>query len=231
MTWIDLGNPIPHTHRSYKTGSPRAPYIPHTWPVGEIRALGIPTSSEDKPFFSVLDSRRSRRNFTPTSTADISALLWHSTRVLEQFKSSYGFEIEMRPTPSGGAIHPIHIVIKSPNDLNGWKYDPLSHALIEIPDSNAVMESIAEHSDQLLSSSSASRLIFVAEPGKTFAKYHDGCSLIWRDAGAMLGILALVAEGLGLNFCALGITGEPWVRKLGPEGVLAGVGIALVGGR
>jgi SagB-type dehydrogenase family enzyme len=231
MTWIDLGNPVPHTHRAEDARPPQSPYEPYKWPVGEIRALGIPTSIEEKPFFRVLDSRRSRRDFAPISAGDLSGLLWHSTRVVEHSKSSLGFELEMRPTPSGGAIHPIHIVIKNPNDPNGWRYDALSHALFEIPGSNALMEGVIEHSDQLLPPSGATRLIFVAEPGKTFAKYHDGCSLIWRDAGAMLGVLALVAEGLGLNFCPLGITGEPWVRKLAPEGILAGVGIALVGGR
>jgi hypothetical protein len=74
-------------------------------------------------------------------------------------------------------------------------------------------------------------LLFVGEPGKTFSKYNHATSLVWRDAGVLIGHMALVAESLGLNFCPLGITGEPWVSELDKQGKLVGVGVALLGSR
>jgi len=69
----------------------------------------------------------------------------------------------------------------------------------------------------------------VAEPGKTSAKYSSSSSLVWRDAGVLLGHIGLAAESLGLNYCPLGITGEPWVSQLDSQGKLSGVGLALLG--
>ena len=44
----------------------------------------------------------------------------------------------------------------------------------------------------------------IAEPQKTLSKYTDGASLVWRDAGVLLGNLALVASYLNINFCPIG---------------------------
>lgn len=41
--------------------------------------------------------------------------------------------------------------------------------------------------------------------------------------------MALTATAQGLNFCPLGITGEPWVSGLADQGKLTGVGLALLG--
>ncbi|MFO6292409.1 hypothetical protein, partial [Pseudomonas aeruginosa] len=82
---------------------------------------------------------------------------------------------------------------------------------------------------QVLAGDQATRFLFLAEPGKTLGKYQDGCSLIWRDAGALLGVMALTATAQGLNFCPLGITGEPWASGLADQSKLFGVGLALLG--
>lgn len=47
--------------------------------------------------------------------------------------------------------------------------------------------------------------------------YADSETLVWRDAGAMLQTLALVAELFGLGFCPLGILGSEVVSAL-PSG-------------
>lgn len=82
---------------------------------------------------------------------------------------------------------------------------------------------------KVLGGDRATRILFLSEPGKTLGKYQNGCSLIWRDAGALLGVMALTATAQGLNFCPLGITGEPWASNLAEQGKLAGVGFALLG--
>lgn len=227
MTWIELGNPIPHSI-VHPSAQPTF-YQPYVWPAGETRTLGLPAASDGPGLFNVLDGRRSRREFAPLSHSDLSALLWHTARSQGCMTSALGFDLEQRPTPSAGAIHPIHIVVRGPRDNNGWKYDSRAHSLIEIPGSMATLEGLAQHCNQLVPAPEATQVFLIAEPGKTLAKYKDGCSLIWRDAGVILGVMAIVAEGLGLGFCPLGITGEPWAGDLAPKGVLAGVGIALAG--
>lgn len=77
----------------------------------------------------------------------------------------------------------------------------------------------------------ATKTLLVAEPGKTQAKYFNHESLVWRDAGALLATMGFVAEALNLNYCPIGITGEPWASMLSSEGNLVGVGAALIGGR
>jgi hypothetical protein len=71
--------------------------------------------------------------------------------------------------------------------------------------------------------------MFAAEPGKTFSKYTEANSLIWRDAGVLLGYFSFVAHALQLSFCPLGITGECWASQLDKQGRLVGVGLAIVG--
>src|SRR5436309_2576164 len=53
----------------------------------------------------------------------------------------------------------------------------------------------------------------VADWDKVNACYVHGESLLWRDAGALLGVLYLVCGGLGLNCCAVGMTGDPMISR------------------
>ena len=85
--------------------------------------------------------------------------------------------------------------------------------------------------DKLLHAPEATLFLFAAEPGMTAAKYGDPLSLVWRDAGVLLGYLAAAAESIDLRLCPLGVTGDPWVRRLVDQAGLAGVGTALVGAR
>jgi hypothetical protein len=72
----------------------------------------------------------------------------------------------------------------------------------------------------------------LAQPARTARKYRHPESLIWRDAGILIGTIALVAEALGVACTPLGPTGEPWLsRALGAQGCLAGLGGVLLGRR
>ena len=70
----------------------------------------------------------------------------------------------------------------------------------------------------------------MAEPGKTAAKYEHHETLVWRDAGVVLGYMSLVAEALGLSFCPLGLTGRPQLTEFLPESqAMHGVGLSVLG--
>ena len=122
------------------------------------------------------------------------------------------------------------LLINHAESHDWWRYDHDLHALGLLPGSQELDETRAA-ANELIDRGQGVLMLFVAEPGMTFTKYEEACSLVWRDAGVLLGYLSIVAEALELNFCPLGITGDIGVRKLSPEGRLFGAGMAVVGAR
>lgn len=221
MTWIDLADPLPR--------SAPEPYTPIEWELGETCSLPPTSGVPDRPFNEVIDARASHREFGFVDDQQLGAFLWVACRTRGVGASELGFDLEHRAAPSAGATHPIHVVVKRPGDDRWWLYVPRSHRLAEIKHAPAKLAGLFDLSLQVLAGDQAIRFLFLAEPGKTLGKYQNGCSLIWRDAGALLGVMALAATAQGLNFCPLGITGEPWASGLADQGKLVGVGLALLG--
>jgi len=221
MTWIDLGDPLPRP-------IPKS-YEPYEWELGEVCSLPTPNEALTRPFSEVLDARTSQREFGVVYDQQLGTFLWHACRTRGIGSTKLGFALEHRASPSAGAIHPIHIIVKQPNDDRWWLYEPRAHQLVELVYAFKRLAGLYELSLQVLGGEKAIRILFLAEPGKTLGKYQDGSSLVWRDAGALLGVMALTATAQGLNFCPLGITGEPWASALADKGKLAGVGLALLG--
>lgn len=222
MTWIDLGDPLPKPTPEW--------YEPLEWELGKAYTLPTPSSETlSRPFNEVLNSRASRREFGFVHDQQLGTFLWHACRTRGVDTSNLGFDLEHRAAPSAGAIHPIHIIVKRPSDGRWWLYNPKAHQLVELKNSTSRLAGLYELTLQVLDGNDATRILFLAEPGKTLGKYQDGCSLIWRDAGALLAVMALTATAQGLNFCPLGITGEPWASSLADQGKLAGVGLAVLG--
>ena len=217
--WTELGQPRPR--------SEPVPYTEHVWDAASMVPLPIPDIVS--PSLSVFDSRQSRRTFGPLDNASLASLMWHVAACRGRADSALGFPIEHRGVPSAGAIHPVHILICDPITRVIKRYDGLSHALWVLEQEAPAM--LVSACEEVLPAQNGKLLFFAADPGKTAAKYDSPISLIWRDAGVLQGGLALAAEALGLNFCLLGITGDPWIAQLSQEGKLRGVGVALVGSR
>lgn len=201
------------------------------WPVSGVRLLEPGAAPWQIDLAAILGSRRSCRRFSPLSLQAVGSLLWQSCRALAVSESPYGFELEQRPVPSAGAIHPIHILLQLP-DTNEWaRYNARAHRLDLLLDSKSyVLQGLVARAIDLAELGQGSVMAFVAEPGLTAAKYNNPESLLWRDAGVLQGTLALVAHALSIQFCLLGITGEPWVGMLANEGELRGMGLAVLGG-
>lgn len=221
--WATLGNPVPRQ-------DPR-PYTPWQWPV--VRSIALPAVSDDvSQWPAALVQRRSRRDFAPIGMQALSTLLWRTLRCQRTAESPMGFSLQQRPVPSAGAIHPVHLLVQLPLDGGQWaRYNPVTHALDVLDHTAKVLQDLCRAADQVLQTAPGSLLLFVAEPAMTAAKYENPCSLIWRDAGVMQGALAIVAEALGLNYCLLGITGDPWAGRLSEQCHLVGVGLAALGTR
>jgi len=111
------------------------------------------------------------------------------------------------------------------------RYNPVPHALEPLGTISERLNPFVQECNSIVPIESGDLLLYVAEPGKTAAKYAYSESLVWRDAGTLQGIMAIASEVLGLNFCLLGVTGEPWVSALDQEGKLRGVGAAILGAR
>ena len=206
-------------------------YRPIDWEVRERRYLAMPEVDVLPSLATALDSRHSERAFALVPEVLLGALLWHAARTRETAPSSLGFPIEHRAAPSAGGIHPVHLIVQL-DSKGGWaRYNPEEHSLDVLAKSAGRLQPLVAHAEQVLSRGDGHLVLFVAEVGKTAAKYEDPESLIWRDAGILQGCLALVAAGLGLNCCLLGITGSPWVNQLSDQGELLGVGVAILGAK
>lgn len=223
MTWVDLGNPRPRAELER--------YSPIEWPGQSIEKLPVPLRLPAVGLAEVVCSRRTYREFSELPIDGLAALCWLSLRGYFSEESALGFPVSYRVAPSAGAIHPIHVIVgdKKVNSLR--RYDPFAHSLIGVDVSDDVQEGLWRDISEVLDPQAATVLLYAAEFGKTAAKYHASSSLIWRDAGVLIGHMALVAEALSLAFCPLGITGDQWCRQLDRKGRLAGVGVALVGAR
>jgi hypothetical protein len=116
--------------------------------------------------------------------------------------------------------------------LTGPKGTPIVHALRTLAVRAEALSALRSSVLDLFPVGEGTILWHAAQPGRTFARYEHGESLVWRDAGALVAMTALVAEGLGLNCCPIGITGEPYLSSaLETEGRVVGVGGTVVGGR
>jgi SagB-type dehydrogenase family enzyme len=175
-----------------------------------------------------MGSRRSGREYAAPSIEELAHLLSLSCRVREVLSPAGTLPQSSRPAPSAGALHPIHIILHRRNEPQWNRYDPYTHALWELR-SDTPPSVVRGALESVLPGGDATLMLFAAEPGLTFAKYHRACSLIWRDAGVLQGFLSLAAAAIGLNFCLVGVTGEPWVRGLVEQDALVGVGAAYVG--
>lgn len=222
MSWVDLGVPTPRER-------PQS-YEPVCWTNNAATALEVPPSPGEVDLMELLDGRRTRREFRKLNLTQLSTLLWMVARVQSTAPSALGFPLTFGPTPSAGAIHPIHILVGLPEASYLSRYDPVQHSLCRI-DGGEIDTLRMKVSELVPMAEDATIILLAAEPGKTMAKYINANSLVWRDAGVLLGLLSVACEALNQSFCMLGLTGEPFVGQLDKQGRLSGVGVAVVGGR
>jgi hypothetical protein len=110
-------------------------------------------------------------------------------------------------------------------------YLPDQHALAKLDHKDTPRTSIRAELLPVIDIQEGIAIRLVAEHGKTSAKYENAASLVWRDAGVLIGHMSLTAEALACNFCPLGITGHEWCQNSELHDSLAGVGLAILGSR
>ena len=177
-------------------------------------------------FWEVLGRRRSRRRFARLDLATLSSVLWSAGRSKGSTASGDPFLFAQRPYPSAGSLYPIDLLVFSPDHGGGERYDPVAHALVDLELPAPEIERFLAVVEESLPLGNATLIWLVADVQVVRARYHHHETLVWREAGAVLATLGLVAEAHGLNHCMLGMTGEPWVSAFfgrvdsdGPVGV------------
>lgn len=203
-------------------------YTPFRWRVADVIRLEPGAAPHPVDLAELLSNRRSHRAGGPPTLEALGALLWQVARTLGTSPSPYGFELEQRPVPSAGAIHPIHVLVQEPGREDWARYDGRRHRLERLADDRGCLAGLSQHAYQAAGTGVGALMAFVAESGRTNAKYEDSDSLVWRDAGVLQGALCTVAPAVGLQVCLLGPTGDAWVSGLAEQGQLRGVGLARV---
>lgn len=204
------------------------PYTPFVWPSGDVTPLE-PGASTYVDLASLSRNRQTRREFRHLSLQQLGHLLWLACRVHSSTPSPFGFDQQFRPLPSAGALHPIHVLLQRQREADWEIYDPEQHILVSVPVSAHLASEARRTADDTLYSGDATLIGFVAEPGKSGAKYINPESLVWRDAGVIIGYLSLFGEALGLSICPLGPTGDDILSRLSDDGLLRGAGLMLIG--
>jgi SagB-type dehydrogenase family enzyme len=221
--WTNLGEPVP-------LAAPRQ-YKSFEWPGSGLIPLEDARSEISPEIAAIFMRRRSHRRLGKASLIELSSLLNFTCRTQCWGDNLLGFHLELRPVPSAGSIHPVHVLVSSADDEYWMRYLPGHHTMQCLDPSVLSPREVRKQLNDICDPGEATIVLFVGEPGKTSAKYGNPCSLVWRDAGNLQGFFALAAEALSLGFCQLGITGDKWARQLDKHGQLVGVGVGLLGRR
>jgi SagB-type dehydrogenase family enzyme len=213
---------------------------PRPLPIFDFQISGvlqIPKLAQRKlrPLDQVLNTRKSQREFkTPLTFQQLGDLLWHSLRVRECRLLTGNIMWQSKPSPSGGGCHPIQLlVLRAPVLINALLvYDSEHHifGVREMPDSKFLRRCLGEV-EKCLKIHNGTTLWFVADLARSGARYRNPESLAWRDSGALMATIGLVAESMALECCGLGFHDIPLLRRfLKLNQSVIGVGGCVVGG-
>lgn len=216
----------PKPHREPRT------YAPLIWPPGASRRLPPRSLPLQLDLAELLERRQTCREFlADIDDTQLGEFLWLACRSRSARPGPFGTPQESRPHPSAGGMHPIHVLLAGTSGA-WYRYDPVEHAVIEVPRSEVCARDARSAADALVPVERGTLIGLLAEPGKTAAKYENPESLVWRDAGVVLGYMSFVAQALGLSFCPLGISGEPHLRHACPDTTRAyAAGLAILSAR
>lgn len=184
-------------------------------------------------FDTVLEKRKSSRGFSHITLQNISDLLWHVAKVKTIFQQDNGYILTHRGTASAGARHPIDIIISSSQLLSNndfYYYNPFEHSLNKLAISHSDKAAFFEHIEEIIDTTNATIIWFVAHKKRTSAKYSYSDSLIYRDAGALIQAIQMVCAAMDINSCPVGSLGNPFISNFFNNQMgISGAGGLLIG--
>ncbi len=200
----------------------------------EMGGLRIPIGdailSGSKPLADILMHRRSARALGTLTLDELATVLVRAGRVRGWMNTPDGVQLTHRPAPSAGARHPSELLVAA-LDVSGlqpgwWSFDSLTCALVikALPELDVAAAAEAVRAAIGADHRPPAVVFLVADLSRTLSRYPAGMSLVWRDAGALLGLLHLCACDVGLGSCIAGLSGI-----LPLESPLADVGALAIG--
>lgn len=157
-------------------------------------------------FLQTLHARRSRIGGA-VSEEDLASLLRLGTMLRSRrFDGRFG-EWESRSAPSAGGMHAIALLVLPIGAGPKGIYDDERHCLLIPPDPEPALEMNRVNVSDLCGADAGTTIQMLADGRRYAACYENPSSLMWRDAGALGAVLALVSTALSLNSVVLGRRG------------------------
>ena len=170
---------------------------------------------------SVLRHRRSHREFAAGDVplAGLGELLTTAAGVHRSVPMS---GVSYRPHPSAGGRHPLETYVAALHvadlERRAYRFDPFAGCLHRTAADPRRLDRLPEELGGALGSElpvePAAVLLITAVFARTMWKYEQiGLSLVYKDAGALLQTLHLVAQALGLAGCIVHLRGEAEIAR------------------
>jgi SagB-type dehydrogenase family enzyme len=196
-----ITSPLPSLGRELGQSDSAFPTIPLT-DIGPSR-----------PFAHVLADRRSVRDLGPVRYELVGTVMARAGLTRRRWEAPDGYSESSAPAPSAGARHP-HLLVLLAQRITGlqsgaWILDSDLAVLTRgMQEPAAMNRALGAVTDALRLAEPPPAVVFtVARPSQTLDRYPGGMSLLWRDAGVLLGVLHLAAADLGLGSCIVGTSG------------------------
>jgi hypothetical protein len=208
---------------------PRLP--PLAWAAPSYRVmhrqcLSPPRSPPKALFVDVLNQRRSSVGAALDGEL-LASILWHAS-LLRRREGSGRFNLpwESRSAPSAGGLHPIRLLVIPIQDADRiGLYHPERHDLEVLAERDERLTPVnAANVRQLAGATDGVTVQLVGDASKIESCYEHSASLLWRDAGALTTILALVATAFDALAVPLGRVGTDLVRLAGMDAPWMGLG-------
>lgn len=155
------------------------------------------------PLWEVIARRRSRRSFArgPLPVGMLSQLLWAAQGI-----SAEGQGLELRTTPSAGALYPVetYVLVQSVAGLEPgvYHYDVRGHALERLTAGDPSVRASEAALSQRFTASANVVFVWTAVFGRSVWKYAERAyRYVYLDAGHIAQNVALAAVALGLGSC------------------------------
>lgn len=182
----------------------RRPEASKSVPIGPLAAV-------DDGVGPLLQRRRSTRELQPCHLTDLATLLFSGARTLEEWTDRHGVTVSHRPHPSAGARHPLSILVLVSEvealEPGAWCFEPSRCVLSQVAWHDRFESVLSGVVDAVGGHRPPAVLIMVAEPERTLSRYPAGTAHLWRDTGALLATLHLLASSVGLSSCIVGTSG------------------------
>ena len=201
--------------RTYDRANRPETYL--TYPNAEVRVkLGKPERPAIPDFWTILESRRSKRNFLPEALSlnELNLLLWSCQGITADMG-----DYQLRTAPSSGALYPIetwlvvnHVDGLEPGlyhlNVRDWELEGLRLGNFREAGWRALRgQEMTRHAQV--------NVIWTAMMERCRAKYFERAyRYVWWDSGVISENFQLAATALGLGSCAMGSWYDDRVHEL-----------------